>query len=249
MDRTEGALLVAETALREARALAKEVEALKAAPKGAVSFLVNESGELVAVFADGQSKSVGRVRGEDGTPGACVLSASIDDGGQLTFAMSDGRNISAGLARGQPGKDGEQGRDAAAIQILDSIDESKSYPRGTFSRHLNGFWYAAAKTNGMRGWECLVAGIADLKIELPEERKMVVTAMLSNGEQVTKEIFLAHPIDRGIHRHDSEYLKGDGVTWAGSWWIAQVDKPTDKPGISDQWRLAVKRGRDGKDKE
>ena len=28
--------------------------------------------------------------------------------------------------------------------------------------------------------------------------------------------------------------------------IAQVDDPTDKPGVSEQWRLAVKRGRDGK---
>jgi len=26
-----------------------------------------------------------------------------------------------------------------------------------------------------------------------------------------------------------------------------VDEPTDKPGTSEQWRLAVKRGRDGKD--
>jgi len=44
------------------------------------------------------------------------------------------------------------------------------------------------------------------------------------------------------------YARGDAVTWAGSLWIAQ--RATDgKPDTPDSgWRLAVKKGRDGKDK-
>ena len=42
------------------------------------------------------------------------------------------------------------------------------------------------------------------------------------------------------------YQRGDGVTLGGSFFIAQADT-TAKPGKSDEWRLAVKRGADGRD--
>jgi hypothetical protein len=53
--------------------------------------------------------------------------------------------------------------------------------------------------------------------------------------------------DLGVWR-EGTYRKGDGVTWGGSFWIAQ-DETTDKPdGPGGKgWRLAVKKGRDGKD--
>jgi hypothetical protein len=54
-------------------------------------------------------------------------------------------------------------------------------------------------------------------------------------------------LDRGVYKVDGEYSAGDGTTWAGSYWIAQRDNP-GKPDTPDSgWRLAVKRGRDGKD--
>jgi hypothetical protein len=52
-------------------------------------------------------------------------------------------------------------------------------------------------------------------------------------------------IDRGVWREGQEYKAGDGVTWAGSYWIAQKDTSA-KPDSGDGFRLAVKRGRDGK---
>jgi hypothetical protein len=53
--------------------------------------------------------------------------------------------------------------------------------------------------------------------------------------------------DMGVWGEGRSYLKGDGVTWGGSFWIAQ-DDTADKPEASAKsWRLAVKRGRDGKD--
>jgi hypothetical protein len=52
-------------------------------------------------------------------------------------------------------------------------------------------------------------------------------------------------IDRGVYKAEAEYSKGDGVTWGGSFWIAQRTT-SDKPETSDAWRLAVKKGRDGK---
>jgi hypothetical protein len=44
---------------------------------------------------------------------------------------------------------------------------------------------------------------------------------------------------------EGDYRKGDGVTFGGSFWIAQIDAPQGKPGLSPDWRLAVKKGRDG----
>ncbi len=54
--------------------------------------------------------------------------------------------------------------------------------------------------------------------------------------------------DRGVYREGvDDYLMGDGVTAGGSFFISQKDAPQGRPGESDDWRLAVKRGRDGKD--
>lgn len=50
----------------------------------------------------------------------------------------------------------------------------------------------------------------------------------------------------GIYKEGQTYRRGDGVTWAGSFWIAQ-DETKEKPDSGKGWRLAVKRGRDGKD--
>jgi len=44
------------------------------------------------------------------------------------------------------------------------------------------------------------------------------------------------------------YRKGDAVTWAGSLFIAKADTDA-KPESNEDWQLAVKRGRDGKDGE
>ncbi|TCM17214.1 hypothetical protein EDF56_106330 [Novosphingobium sp. PhB165] len=54
-------------------------------------------------------------------------------------------------------------------------------------------------------------------------------------------------IDRGVYSIEREYVRGDTVSWGGSLWIAQKDSP-GKPDTADSgWRLAVKKGRDGRD--
>ncbi|OWJ74628.1 carbohydrate-binding family V/XII protein [Haematobacter genomosp. 1] len=49
----------------------------------------------------------------------------------------------------------------------------------------------------------------------------------------------------GTHEAGKSYRKGEAVTANGSLWVAQRD--TDgTPGTNDGWKLAVKRGRDGR---
>lgn len=87
-------------------------------------------------------------------------------------------------------------------------------------------------------------GFDDLSVHYDGERG--VTFRFARGEEV-KEFSLDLPIvlDRGVWR-EGAFKKGDGVTWGGSFFIAQEDT-SDKPETSKSWRLAVKRGRDGRD--
>lgn len=87
-------------------------------------------------------------------------------------------------------------------------------------------------------------GFDDLDAAYDGEKTITLTFM--RGECV-KEFAFTMPvvIDRGVYRDGSEYKAGDGVTWGGSFWIAQKDTSA-KPDAGDDWRLSVKRGRDGK---
>lgn len=88
-------------------------------------------------------------------------------------------------------------------------------------------------------------GIEDLQVEHDGDGNIVLR--FARG-QITREFALRLPRfkDCGIFRETDEFKQGDGVTWGGSFFIAQKDAPAGKPGESDDWRLAVKRGRDGK---
>lgn len=67
--------------------------------------------------------------------------------------------------------------------------------------------------------------------------------------EVSKEFALPVVFDRGVYREGGSYRKGNGVTWGGSYWIAQKDDP-GKPDTPDSgWRLAVKKGQNGRDAE
>ena len=72
--------------------------------------------------------------------------------------------------------------------------------------------------------------------------------LVRGEEKIERQVKLAFPIYQGVYRPAEKYEKADCVTFGGHVWIATVDEPADKPGTSEQWRLAVKRGRDGKEK-
>lgn len=144
-------------------------------------------------------------------------------------------------------KDGVPGRDALDIEILPEIDDSKSYRRGTFAKHAGGLWRSFEATHAMKGWECIVEGIASASVDQAGDRGIEVHLTLSSGIKQSKSFNLPAMIYRGVFTPGS-YDAGDTVTWAGSLWHCD-DSTSDKPGEpgSKGWRLAVKRGRDGKD--
>lgn len=249
----EKALADAEDANERVDLLAMDLDALKSAPKPAVSFLVSEAGDMVSVYPDGSTKPVGHVRGKDGDAGATVLDGLVDPAGQLVLRMSDGRTINAGAVKGEPGAPGNPGRDAVYIDILDAIDESKRYPKGTYAKHLGGLIHAERLTDPITaglakaGWAVVVEGFAGVEVLPLDERSFQFSALLTSGAAIQHTLEVPTLIYRDVYRPDIDYAPGDTVTFGGSVWVCKA--PTrDKPdGISKAWRLAVKTGRPGKD--
>lgn len=143
---------------------------------------------------------------------------------------------------------GSDGKDALQIEVLAEIDSAKSYPRGTYASHEGGLWRTYEKSHGMRGWECLMNGVAKTEIKASDDlRTVTFVNVLSDGTVTEKHFDLPVVMDRGVFKPGNTYKSGDAVTWGGSLWIAQ--EPTaDKPGEpgAKGWRLAVKKGRDAK---
>jgi hypothetical protein len=201
--------------------------------------------------ADGVDGKDGRdgVDGKDGARGPQGdVGAPGDQGppgldGEKGADGEDGRD-------GRDGKDGPPGRDAADIEILAAIDEARSYPRGTFAKHRGGLWRAFEQTAAMRGWECVVDGVAGASFDYDEStpRELRCVIELSSGEKAEVDMRAPMPVYRGVYREGDEYGPGDMATWAGSMWHCFADTK-DKPGEpgSKGWTLAVKRGRDGAD--
>ena len=87
--------------------------------------------------------------------------------------------------------------------------------------------------------------IGDLDINLAQDGRTLEFKFSQGENQVEKSIRLPIPIDCGQYRSGNTYERGDGVSFGGSFWIAQCE--TDqKPGLDKSWRLATKKGRDGK---
>lgn len=91
-------------------------------------------------------------------------------------------------------------------------------------------------------------GFDDVKVEYDNERALDIV-FERDGAERRFTIKLPVPIYREVFKPGTSYEHHDQVTYAGSTWHAL--KATDaRPGDGNEdWRLVVKRGRDGKDFE
>ena len=81
---------------------------------------------------------------------------------------------------------------------------------------------------------------------LQEDGRTLALSLRTGDTVVTKSVRFAVPIYGGVYKA-GHYSQGDSVTYGGSMWIAKCDTDLAPGGGNDDWRLAVKRGRDGKD--
>jgi hypothetical protein len=89
-------------------------------------------------------------------------------------------------------------------------------------------------------------GFDDIHVDYDGDRTFTIKFRRGDREKCFGPFSLPTVLDRGVYEAGKSYEKGDGVSFAGSFFIAQ--KATNaKPETSRDWRLAIKRGRDGRD--
>lgn len=224
--------------------------------------LVSKAVELIPKPVDGKDGTPGE-KGEQGEPGksftleevqALIEQAEAKRQVPETVTLEQAQKMVdeavvkavASIQLPRDGKDGVDGRDAVALEILPSIEQAKSYPRNTYAIHKGGLFRSFEKTEAMRGWECIVEGLASIDFEKISDREFNVQLTKSNGSAVTHRASIPVPVYKGVHQEGETYSQGDMVTWAGAVWHCE-EPTTEKPGEGSKgWRLAVKRGRDGK---
>lgn len=214
--------------------------------------------------APGDRGPVGEsIKGEKGEPGLSVFEIAKShgfNGSEMDWLLSlrgkDGDRGDAGKdgAPGREGKDGDPGKNALEMAIVMDLDVTRSYPRGTIASHNGGLLCAKRMTGPVvendfpaAGWRWISNGESKHWIEVDENDPRAYKDVIERADGTRTETVrrIPVPMDKGIYRHGEEHEQGDFVTWDGSLWLAL--RKTDKaPGTID-WRLAVKRGRDGKD--
>lgn len=150
--------------------------------------------------------------------GVGVSDAVIDRRGELVLTFSDGRTKSVGVV---------VGADADPAEVSRVIGEAiAAFPR---------------PKDGVDGKDGL--GFDDMDVVDDGER----CALRLSRDGKVKQFVIPIAVDRGTYRPGKRYCKGALVTAQGSLWCAQSDT-AERPGDgATSWRLAVKKGRDGKD--
>jgi integrin beta 3 len=167
-------------------------------------------------------------KGDPGQDGLGIAELLINREGQLVATFTDGRTKDVGAVIGRDGVDGQKGETGPAGDPgADGVD-GRPGEKG------------ASGQDGIDG-----LGFDDLRLEYDGERGLCL--VFERGEEVREHQFrIPALIDRGVWKA-GQFETGDVVSQGGSLWIAQ--RATDKqPGHDNSdWRLSVKRGRDGKD--
>jgi hypothetical protein len=194
------------------------------------------------------------LNGKDGTNG---VSVNLDDVLPLVDKfLADIRIPKDGLdgTHGKDGKDGLDGQSVTVDQVREMFMDMYQIHQAQWAldferraqdilqRSIDRIEKPRDGKDGKDGRDGL--GVEDFDATIDGR---TVTLRITRGDFV-KERTLRIPalLDRGVFKEASAYEQGDGVTWGGSFWIAQKDAPEGKPGSGPDWRLAVKAGRDAR---
>jgi hypothetical protein len=207
--------------------------------------LQGEKGDPGQEGIDGRDGLQGE-KGDPGQDGPGIAELLINREGQLVATFTDGRTKDVGAVIGRDGVDGQKGEMGPAgdpgADGVDGRPGEKGDP-GPMGEKGDPGPTGEKGASGQDGIDGL--GFDDLRLEYDGERGLCL--VFERGEEVREHQFrIPALIDRGVWKA-GQFETGDVVSQGGSLWIAQ--RATDKqPGHDNSdWRLSVKRGRDGKD--
>lgn len=235
-----------------------------------IDSIVNQVRESIPIPKDGKSIDVEEVRGmilgqvkdvfdawpkpKDGEPGRPGKDAdSIHPDTVRVMVLDEVQKAVAAIRLPKDGEKGDPGRDAIQIEVLPFIDPRRSYPRGTCAAYAGGTIYALRNTTpgdaiNPDEWQVLLDGEASFDIVPSEDsRSLAIIRTTTSGSTLKREVPLPIPFEDGVYKTGRDYVRGAIVSYDGSGFICKVDKTSAVPGTSSDWRLFVKRGRDGKD--
>lgn len=205
--------------------------------------------------ADGKEGAAGRdgVDGKDGAPGRDGVDGKDGAPGERG---ADGKDGSAGVdgKEGPPGRDAVDGKDGAAgvdgksvalEDVLSALDDKDEARFAKWALAVERRVYDAAE-KAIAAMPVPKDGVDGLRVE--DLQLVGRTLQLKSGDQVLKSIVLPMPVYRGVFDDGETYDVHDMVTFGGSVWVAVSGEGIrGKPGTVDAWKLAVKKGRDGRD--
>jgi len=210
--------------------VAQEVEKRVAA---AIDEAMEEVENMVAAIPAGPAGKDGE-KGEPGEPGERGLPGE------------NGRD-------GRDGQDGAPGRDALQLDVLDAIDGTRCYRRGTFAYHDGGLVCSFRNTDPLidrdgelerAGWAVVVRGVASIDFVEVDARTVREVHHMTDGRSYEYVKRYAELRPRGQWKQ-GEFQKFDVVMHGDSSYWAERD--TDgQPGISPDWKLFARKGRDGR---
>lgn len=186
-------------------------------------------------------------RGEQGPPGAGIVSVGRTHEGVLFFTLGNGEIKEVGNvtgaegARGEPGPRGEKGERGEQGPPGERGDKGERGERGEAG---------PAGEQGPRGeqGERGPDGFGFDDMDVAAEGRTVTIAFDKGDQRQEFDLKWPVPVYRNVYKPGESYEKGDMVSFGGSVWHCEADT-TDKPDAGTAaWSLAVKRGRDGKDK-
>jgi hypothetical protein len=197
-------------------------------------------------------EKVAAIKPIEGAPGKDGVDGKSIDESQVKNWITDVVGIAVAQIEIPQPKDGADGKSFTmddAVPAIESMLESNiSKWALDFERRAQDLLQKCADRipipkNGADGKDGL--GFDDLSLE--DDGAGNLKFIFLRGDQ-KKEFAVRIPvfIDRGVFKEGAtDYLKGNGVTWGGSFYIAQKDSPVGKPcDTSEDWRQAVKKGRD-----
>ena len=201
-----------------------------------------------------------RPASKDGAPGVNGTSVTVEDvrpaltawleawAGEYEKRTTEG--LEARVAALPKPRDGSDGKSVALEDVRPFVDAWLATWSVELQRHADDLLQKAVDRwpkprDGIDGEDGL--GFEDLEVVQGEDLR-TFTFKFARGEKVREWSFIVPAmIDRGVFEQGKEYLCGDVVSWGGHMWVVKAERTEAKPneGAGD-WRLAVRRGRDGK---